>query len=345
MKKSIKIKTFIALIVLAIFGVTSCSESNDPYVTPVPTAPAADNTIVGKAVATPSLSILVAALTKAELVGVLKGTGPFTVFAPTNDAFTAANISVASINALSTPTEIATLKQVLLNHVISGSKTTAAQLTDNTYLGTTATYAATTNKLSMFVAKTAAGAVKLNGVSSVTTADTEASNGIIHIVDKVIGLPTIATHAAANPAFSILFKAVTSTVANGNGFGDQSAVATFLTTNTTPLTVFAPTDAAFAAATAAANGTTPAAWANGATPTQVTKVLQYHVTDGNILSTSLTQAQVIPMKTSPVLNTTIDLVSGAKIKDTQNISASIIATNVQCVNGIIHGIDKVLRPF
>ena len=324
MKNLFRIK-FLAIV--ALFGVflTSCDD-DEAIVVP-------DTTITGLAKATPSLSILVQALVKADLAATLQGSGPFTVFAPTDAAFRKflTDNNFADLNAVPVPL----LKQVLLNHVVSGS-VQASGLVNNTYIKTLALgSASTSNTLSMYVNTTAG--VKLNGVSNVNTTLTGstfnviASNGVIHLVDAVIGLPTIVTHAAANPAFSTLVTVVTSPA--------QSAVLTALTTNTVPLTVFAPTNAAFATALGAGG------FANAATSAQVTKVLQYHVTAaGNVQSTQLTNGQVIPMITSPVQNITIDLTSGAKITDTSTTKASIIVVNVQCANGIIHAVDKVLQP-
>ena len=308
---------------IATTSFTSCDSDDDVTVLPV------DNSIVGIAQRTPDLSILVQALGKTGLVTTLGGNDPYTVFAPNNAAFSAFLLANNFANLDAVPT--ATLKEVLLNHVIAGKKTSTDLTTG--YLKTLAKgSASTTNTLSMFV-NTAAG-VKLNGISTVTTPNVAASNGVIHLVDTVIGLPTIVTHVKAN--FTTLFAVVTSTT---GAFGDQSAVATALTTNTAPLTLFAPTNAALATATGTGG------FANGATAAQVTKVLQYHVTAaGNVQSTSLTEGQIVPMITSPVQNVTIMLAGGAKIKDQANNMSNITTVDIQCSNGIIHGIDRVLQP-
>ncbi len=330
MRNLLKIKFLLGVALLAIF-VSSCDDDPAPVV-------ANDTTITGLAKATPSLSILVQALVKANLATTLQGTGPFTVFAPSNAAFntflTANNFTTngaPDINKV--PDDV--LTQVLLNHVVSGS-VQASGLVNDSYIKTLAKgTASSTNTLSMYV-NTSAG-VKLNGVSNVNTTtagatfNIVASNGVIHLVDAVIGLPTIVTHAEANPAFSTLVSVLKSPA--------QSAVLNALSTNTVPLTVFAPTNAAFTTALGVGG------FANGATTAQVTKVLQYHVTAaGNVQSTQLTNGQVIPMITAPVQNITIDLTSGAKIMDTSATKATIVVTNVQCANGIIHAVDKVLQP-
>lgn len=320
------------IVLLAFMATITFSCNNDDAVSQLPV----DNSIAGLAQRDPNLSILVQALSRAGLVNTLSGTGPFTVFAPTNAAFTSflANSTPPYANLEAVPVPV--LKEILLNHVVSGAVQSTALTTG--YINTLAKgTASATNTLSMYV-NTASG-VRLNGVSSVTTANVLATNGVIHVVDKVIGLPTIVTHAVANPNFSSLVSAVTST--STGPFGDQTAVAAALNAATPAKTVFAPINSAFTAALATG------AWANGATPTQVTRVLQYHVTTaGNVLASTLTQGQVIPMlATGPQLNTTIDLVGGAKVRDTQNINANIIVTDVQCSNGVIHAVDKVLRPF
>jgi uncharacterized surface protein with fasciclin (FAS1) repeats len=321
MKKLSKTKIFTLVVFLAIFA-TGCNNDDDNNYTPP-----ADNTITGIASKTADLSILVQALTKAELAVTLQGTGPFTVFAPTNAAFTTflSTAGYASINDVPK----AALTQILLNHVVSGSVKSTDLTT--TYIKTLAKgTASTTNNLSMFV-NTAGGKVMLNGVATVTTADIIASNGVVHVVDKVIGLPTIVTHALANPNFTSLVGALT-------GAGQPDFVT--ILSGTGPFTVFAPTNAAFTALNTelAPGGIASVSAAN------LTKVLQYHVVSGNILAATLTEGQIVT-----TLNTqtfTVQLAGGAKIKDARNRIATIFATDVQCSNGVIHVLnDKVLLPL
>ncbi len=335
MKKNfLKLKVVAILLLVGSIGIFSSCSSDETGIVPVPST-----TIKAIAASDPNLSTLVSALARADLATTLDTQGTYTVFAPTNAAFTTFFASISPTTTVDN-IDLPTLKQVLLNHVIA-TKYDAATLPNLGYLKTLATLGGVTTgpNLSLFVDKSTA-AVKLNGISSVTTANIPASNGIIHLVDKVIKLPTIVDHAKANPLFSTLVTIITSTTTNSNGFGDQTAVATALTTNTNPITVFAPVNAAFTAATATG------AWAYGATPAQISKVLQYHVTAaGNVQSIQLTPGQVIPMITTPVLNTTVDLTTGVRIKDTQNLFSTVIAADVQCSNGVIHGVNTVLRPF
>lgn len=336
--KTLKLSA-LALVAFLAFATTSCSDDD---ATPVQPAPA-DTSITALAVATPQLSTLVQALTKAGLTDTFKNPGTYTVFAPTNDAFSAfltAN-NFANLDAVPLPL----LTEVLKNHVLTSRLASTALTTG--YVKTLAKGAASTNTLSMFV-NTANSKVILNGGAEVKTPNIAASNGIIHIVDKVIGLPSIVDHAKANPLLSLLVKVVTSTVTNGNGFGDQSAVATALTTNTTPLTVFAPIDAAFVTATTAPG------FATGATGAPVTKVLQYHVVAGNNLAASLqNDTELTTIATNPAdallqkLRVFTNAPLGARLQDkatAPNNISKIIATDIQCTNGVVHAIDKVLQP-
>ncbi len=318
MKNVSKIRN-LAMIALFSILVVSCDNDNDNVVV--------DNTITGKASATANLSILVQALVKAELASTLQESGPFTVFAPTNEAFVTflATTPYATINDV--PKEV--LTQILLNHVVSGT----VKSTDLTtgYIKTLAKgSASTTNTLSMYV-NTSSG-VKLNGIATVTSADIMASNGIIHIVDKVIDLPTIVTHAAANANFSTLVSVL-------NRSGEPNFITAL--SGTGPFTVFAPTNAAF---TALDTELAPGGIA-GVSAANVTKVLQYHVVSpANVLAASLTEGQIVTPILTPAQTFTIQLSGGAKIKDANNRISNIIITDVQCSNGVIHAIDKVLLP-
>ncbi len=315
MKNAFKFKSLLMIALLAIFSV-SCDNDDDKTV--------ADETITGLAVKSPNLSILVQALTRANLATTLQGSGSFTVFAPTDAAFTAflqAN-NFANINQV--PQDV--LTRILLNHVVSGNFKAANLQTG--YIKTLATSATSgNNTMSMFV-NTASG-VRLNGVASVTTPDVVASNGVIHIVDAVINLPTIVTHATANPNFTSLVGALT-------GQGQPNFVE--ILSGTGPFTVFAPTNAAFTSLNTelAPGGIASVSAAN------LTRVLRYHVVSGNVLAASLMAGSVATLETPQSF--TVSLTGGAKITDVRNRVANVTATDVQCSNGVIHVLDKVLLP-
>lgn len=317
MKTLSKLKFILAILLVSTF-VVSCDDDNDPM---------PDNTITGLAQSNPNLSILVQALVKADLAETLKGSGPYTVFAPTDAAFVAFLQTTPYATLNDVPKEA--LTQILLNHVVSGSVKSTDLSTG--YIKTLAKgSASSTNNLSMFV-NTASNMVKLNGVATVTAADIMASNGVVHVVDKVIGLPTIVTHATANPNFSSLVGALTAS-------GQPNFVG--ILSGTGPFTVFAPTNDAF---TALNNELAPGGIAS-VSSANLTKVLQYHVANGNVLAASLTEGQMVTTLQTPQ-KFTIQLAGGAKIKDANNRISTITATDVQCSNGVIHVVNKVLLPI
>ncbi len=206
----------------------------------------------------------------------------------------------------------------------------AAQVTTG-YVSTLAKGNASSAKnLSMYI-NTASG-VRINGISTVTKTDISASNGVIHKVDKVIGLPTVVTHALANPNFSSLVTALSRS--------DMPNFAAILSgTTNSPFTVFAPTNAAFTSLL------TELSLPNlGAVPTSTLEnVLKYHVVAGaNVLSTDITNNMNVTTFQGGTFK--ITTTGGVKITDANNRVSNVIATDVQCSNGVIHAIDKVLLP-
>ena len=306
-------------IAFAIIGLTAFTISCDNKDVPV------DKNITVIAKSNPNLTMLVQALVKADLAGTLEGTGPFTVFAPTNDAFTVflQTTPYATINAI--PKDV--LKQILLNHVVSG-KVKSTDLNTG-YIKTLAKSATSgLNTMSMYVDVTSG--VKINGIAKVTTADVLASNGVVHIVDAVINLPSIVTHATANANFTSLVGALTQT-------GQPNFVS--ILSGVGPFTVFAPTNEAFVALN---NELSPGGIA-GVSSTNLTKVLKYHVVSGNILAATLTEGQIVSTLQTPQ-TFSIQLSGGAKLKDNNNRISTIVATDVQCSNGVIHVLNQVLLP-
>jgi len=161
-----------ALTLLTVSACGSEEESSTPAVEETVT-----NTIVDVASATEGFSTLVAALSAAELVETLSGEGPFTVFAPTDDAFAALPAGV--LDALLLPENKATLVKILTYHVVSGM-VMAADVTD----GDVATVEGQTIKLAT------KDGVTVNG-AKVVQADVMADNGVIHVIDAVILPPGV----------------------------------------------------------------------------------------------------------------------------------------------------------
>merc|ERR1712226_1826295 len=164
---------------------------------------AADQTIVDIAVATPDLSTLVAALKAGQLVDTLSGPGPFTVFAPTNEAF--AKLPKDVLDHLLDPKNIKELQAVLTYHVASGS-VHSKDLKDHEMIKTVEGA-----DVEVFIGS---GGVMINN-AKVTKADIDASNGVIHIIDTVLLPPkfvaadqTIVDIAVATPDLSTLVAAL-----------------------------------------------------------------------------------------------------------------------------------------
>lgn len=313
-------KLFVPVTILALALGTTFTSCNEEEGDEVP-----QSNIVELAVATDDLSSLVAAVQRAGLVDALSdASANYTVFAPTNAAF-AAFLSANNFNSVDdVPVDV--LTQVLLNHVL-GTEVKAADVTTG-YFNTLATYGTTTSNIDMFID---ASALRINGSSNIGATDIDASNGVVHIVDAVIGIPKIPTFAVANPDFSILVQALTRSDLSTN-------YATFLEGDG-PFTVFAPTNAAFAALltelSAPDLASIPAA--------TLEAVLTYHVVgNANVLAGSLTEGQVVT--TAQTGTFTISLAGGAKITDGAGRETNIIATDIQAGNGVVHAIDRVLLP-
>lgn len=274
-----------------------------------------------------NLSSLKAAIDKAGLSATLNQSGTFTLFAPTNAAFATflqAN-GYASLNDV--PTDA--LKTLLMNHVLNSEVKAAAISTG--YVSTLAMgSASSTRPISMFINTN--GGVKINGVSNVVATDIDANNGVIHKVDAVIGLPTIVTHATANPQFTSLVSALTrSDMPNFVGILSGTA--------NSPFTVFAPTNTAFSSLLTEIGAANLAAIPK----TTLENTLKYHVVTGaNVGSNNLTNNMMVPTFQGGSFK--ITTTGGAKITDNNNRVSNIIVTDVQCSNGIIHAIDKVLLP-
>ncbi|MCP4053279.1 MAG: fasciclin domain-containing protein, partial [Mesoflavibacter sp.] len=219
---------FLSLLLLTTIVFWSCSDDDDGTII-IDEQPL---NIVELAQSNPNLSSLVDAVVEANLAATLSGPGPFTVLAPTDEAFA----EFLSDNGWATVQDIPdeALTQTLLNHVISGTVTS----TDLTGMGrgytNTLADGPSNNKISLLFDTN--NGVVFNNSAEVTVADVEASNGIVHVVDEVITLPTVVDHAVNNTNYSNLVAAL------GAADGDLVNVLS----GTGPFTVLAPDDTAFA---------------------------------------------------------------------------------------------------
>lgn len=300
-------KTLFMVFALSFFWACNDDDS-DPIV-------AADPDIVDLALDTADLSILVEALQAANLVTTLQGDGPFTVFAPSNAAFQTF-LADNNFNSL-TDIPVDVLTQVLLNHVVAGTNLSTSLSTG--YVSSSSTAGAGGNTLSLYI-NTASG-VSINGVSDVVDPDVVASNGVVHIVDAVIGLPDVVDHAVANTDLSELVGALT---ANGN-----TTFTDLLSDDTTDFTVFAPVNSAFNVFTNP-NGN------------ELDDILSNHVIVGAAAaSTGLSNSY---LNTAAVngdgdnLSLYINTDNGV----TLNGVSTVAAADIVATNGIIHAVDAVI---
>jgi transforming growth factor-beta-induced protein len=324
MKNVLKLHKLFFLLLFSISIISCDNDDNDDQTEQVVL------TIVQIAAQEPDLSILVEALTAADgdLTTTLSG-GNFTVLAPTNDAFT----EFLSTNGFASLDEVPTdvLSNILLNHVITGSVVS----TDLTTAGSGYTTTNATNmdgdNLSLYFSTT--DGVEFNGLSGVVLADIPASNGVVHIVDAVIGLPTVVTFATSNPMFETLVAALTREDLATDYVSVLSSVA-----SPSPFTVFAPTNEAFGSLL-----TEVGLSSLSEIPVDLlTSTLNTHVVaSANVRSGDLTQG----MNVSTLGDTlTVSLDAGPQLIDLNERVANIIEVDVQAYNGVVHIIDKVVLP-
>ncbi|NNC93119.1 MAG: hypothetical protein HKN80_11590, partial [Acidimicrobiia bacterium] len=234
---------------------------------------------------------LLAAVDAAGLTSTLQGEGPFTVLAPTDDAFDA--LGAETISALLA--DIPLLTDILLYHVIDGAVPSS--------IVSTLSSATTLNGDDIYIAD---GSIYINGVALVVTADIQATNGIIHVLDTVLIPPagSIVDIAVGNEDLETLVAAVTvaDLVETLSGPG--------------PFTVFAPTDAAFDALPA---GTLDALLAD---IPALTDILLYHVVSG-----AVTSPTVVGLDSATTLNgdVTITVGEGVFVNDAEVVITDIIA--------------------
>ncbi|WGD34055.1 fasciclin domain-containing protein [Olleya sp. YS] len=318
----------LSLLFLATFVLWSCSDDDDaPTPTPLPL------NIVETAQATPSLSILVEAVVQAGLVDALSANGSRTVLAPTNDAFTAFLAAKGFSSLSEVPNDV--LTQILLNHVIDGANILSTDLTGSA--GYTNTLASGPNNTNLSIYWDGNTGVTFNGSSNVAIADISASNGIVHVVDAVIDLPTLATFATTNPALEDLVTALGSA---DSQMPSPMLVSTLADAESGPLTVFTPTNDAFDALLLELDPSGMTGLGD-IDPATVEAVLNIHLVAGNVQSSGLSTGSVT------TLGGTIDVdTSDFTITDPMNRVINIVTSlvDIQAVNGVAHVVDRVIRP-
>jgi len=322
MKNYFKILT---ILFISLFMISCDNDNDDDGVC------CAGSSIVDLASQTESLSTLVSALQVTGLDATLSSPGAFTVLAPTNDAFDAflTSINAASLDEI--PVDV--LTNVLLNHVFFG-EVQSSSLT-NGYASTQAVSGASGTNMSIYI--NTDNGVTFNGVSSITTADVVASNGIVHIVDGVIGLPTVVTFALADPNFDILVQALT----RDDLTMDFVGLLNSSSSPPTPLTVFAPINSAFVNLLDELG----LGGLNEIDEPTLSAVLSYHVLVGaNQISSNLSDGMEFTTSSGENLTYNIGDNGQGNLTDNNERLSNIIAANVQADNGIIHAIDTVVLP-
>ena len=288
-----------------------------------------NSTVAGVVTSANNFSTLASAVTKADLAATLSGAGPYTVFAPDNAAFQASGITSALLNTLPANQ----VQQILLYHTLAASVPSSGVPAGPNAKVTTA------SGDSVFVTRNASS-VFVNGIR-VVEADINASNGIIHRIERVLLPPSgniVQTAAAAGSGFDSLVKAVTR--ANNAAGGDPTLLNTL---STATVTVFAPTNAAFTQLLTALGLSD----INQIPVGTLLSVLRYHVVGGRAFSSDLANGNLNMLAEG---TTTVNLTNGAAGGPTITGSgnggnrANITATNIMARNGVVHVIDRVLLP-
>lgn len=272
----------------------------------------AQKNIVETAVEAGSFKTLVAAATAADLGGALSGPGPFTVFAPTDEAF--AKLPKGTVETLLKPENKAKLQAILKYHVVSGTVMAADVVKVK---------GAVSLAGQRIAVKVDGGKVAVDGANVVKT-DIKCSNGVIHVIDSVILPSTDLIPAVADKAGS--FKTLLAAV--------KAAGLAETLSGEGPFTVFAPTDAAFAKIPEA----TLKDLLKPENKDKLVAILTYHVVPGRVFSEGALEAK--SAKTVQGASVKISVKDGAAYVD----NAKIVTTDINAANGVIHVIDTVIMP-
>ena len=282
------------------------------------------NDIVDTAVAAGSFESLATALTTADLVDTLKGEGPFTVFAPTDSAFSKLDSAVLD-DLLTNPDSLPALTDILLYHVVAG-EISAEDLgldVDDLFSGEASTKFLTTVGGGDLRLDVTPFGVMINGESMVTTADLETANGLIHIIDTVLLPPDDIVDTAIAAGLNSLATAVTEAELVDTLRGDG------------PFTVFAPIDSAFADL---GQETLDDLFADENIAT-LQDILLFHVISDARVYESEVAPGMVQMANGDMAEITADAEGNVFIE-----GAQIIQTDINTYNGVVHLLDTVITP-
>eukprot|EP00040_Diaphanoeca_grandis_P030305 m.178954 g.178954 ORF g.178954 m.178954 type:complete len:480 (+) comp31953_c4_seq1:203-1642(+) len=300
-----------------------------------PPPPPGTKTIIEIAKQDKDLSTLVMALDAADLETVLGDKGPFTVFAPSNAAFAA--LPPADLEWLLEPKNKEFLVKILEYHVTVG-KVQAADLINDEHIKMVQGQNVTVHL--------EWGGVYIEGhnstnVGKVTTADVEASNGVVHIIDRVLLPPKASPPAPPPPPGTKTIVRLASENKDLTTLVSLLEAASLVETlsGTGPFTVFAPTNEAFAALP---EGQLAHLLSNH---TELVKVLTYHVVAAKVQAADLKPMEVIKTLDDGETVTAHVEWGGIFIEGkAENNLAKVVVADVEASNGVVHCIDKVLLP-
>jgi uncharacterized surface protein with fasciclin (FAS1) repeats len=356
--------------VVIAFTAFSCTDEDKQEITKLPT-------IVEIASADANYSIFVRLVKTCNLANTFSAPGSYTVFVPDNAAFATIGITDATIDVLdanpllpANATNIATYKKVLQNHVVNiGTRIVdlIPSVSNSGYNKSFATVGTSTTTFFSFYVNNSSGVAKVNGGSALTGGadvvrqDIDASNGIVHLIDRVLAFPKLTTFIAADPELSVLNTIIRSTATSVAPFtyGDQTAVFGVLN-GAGPASLFAPINSAFVTATTGTGFYNNATTAGIVTPANTSKLLQYHASGAFLTSasaTSWTSATATTDVTVTTLAATAQkfLITKGTLKITELPAivlpaivppvCNIKTVNIIGSNGNLHIIDRVLQPI
>ena len=327
-------KTAFTSLVVAVLLLSSCGSDTQDAAPPEEEEAASEEVvgdIIDVAVSAGQFPTLVAAVQAAGLVETLKGEGPFTVFAPTEEAFANA-LSALGLTAEQLLADTDTLTAVLTYHVIPGT------VMSSDLIGASDLNDATVNGAEVVVNEDM-GTVSINS-ATVVTADIETSNGVIHVINEVL-LPAAPPEEEEAASEEVVGDIIDVAVSAGQFPTLVAAVQAAGLVETLkgegPFTVFAPTEEAFANALSALGLTAEQLLADTDT---LTAVLTYHVIPGTVMSSDLIGASDLNDAT----------VNGAEVVVNEDMgtvsinSATVVTADIETSNGVIHVINEVLLP-
>ncbi|WP_394970757.1 fasciclin domain-containing protein [uncultured Croceitalea sp.] len=342
MKRILTFKSFIFLTLLSVF-ILSCDNDKDELMTSMKSS----STIVETAQGEDSLSSLVAALVKADenensdLIGTLSENGPFTVFAPTNEAFSALLQDLEGFDSLedfNTEEEKELLATILQYHVVAGVAAASTDLSE----GQTITTVQGENISISIESGVFIGDATMED-AKVVGADVQNSNGIVHIINKVL-LPQEILNAL-NPPQDLVDLVITTEALSSLEVAVIKADLVETLKSEGPFTVFAPTDAAFTGLLMAL-GDDYNSLDDFDTDEEIAllrDILLFHVIPAKILATDLAEGEV---ETALAENSVEIIAEGDTfvIGDASDTNVTITGTDIMATNGVTHTINKVLLP-